>query len=172
LLNKVEAFYGISGDGQTAFIEMAAASGLALLNRHEYNAMKATSYGTGELILHALDHGCRNIIIGLGGSATNDGAAGLLQALGLGLLDQNQSDLVFGGGNLGDLFAFDLSQFDPREKQGDVLSASPAPRTRCLEGLANEAWLAYSDTFQQKNLSLVYDPSFGGGNGRSKLICD
>lgn len=131
LLNKVDAFYGISGDRQTAFIEMAAASGLALLKRSEYDAMKATTYGTGELILHALDQGCRNIVIGLGGSATNDGGAGLLQALGLRLLDRNQSDLAFGGGSLGDLFAFDLSRFDARIKETNFTLACDVENPLC-----------------------------------------
>ena len=131
LLNKVDAFYGISADGQTAFIEMAAASGLALLDRSEYNAMKATSYGTGELVLHALDQGCRSIIIGLGGSATNDGGAGLLQALGLRLLNHNQSDLAFGGGSLGDLFAFDQSRFDPRIKETNFILACDVENPLC-----------------------------------------
>jgi glycerate kinase len=131
LLNKVDAFYGISGDGQTAFIEMAAASGLALLNRSEYNAMKTTTFGTGELILHALDHGCRNIIIGLGGSATNDGGAGLLQALGLRLLDHNHSDLAVGGGSLGDLSAFELSQFDTRIKETSFILACDVENPLC-----------------------------------------
>ena len=131
LLNKVEAFYGISGDGQTAFIEMAAASGLALLNRNEYNAMQATSYGTGELVLHALNQGCRNIIIGLGGSATNDGGAGLLQALGLKLLDHNHSELAFGGGSLGDLFTFDLSHFDSRINETNFILACDVENPLC-----------------------------------------
>jgi glycerate kinase len=130
-LKKVDAFFGISGDGQTAFVEMAAASGLALLHRSEYNAMKTTSYGTGELILHALDHGCRNIIIGLGGSATNDGGAGLLQALGLRLLDRNQTDLAFGGGSLGDLFTFDLGQFDARIKETKFILACDVENPLC-----------------------------------------
>lgn len=131
LLKEVDSYYGISGDGQTAYIEMAAASGLALLNRHEYNVLKANSYGTGELILHALDQGCRNIIIGLGGSATNDGGSGLLQALGLRLFDRYQFDLSFGGGSLRDLFGFDMSRMDPRLKDTDFILACDVENPLC-----------------------------------------
>ncbi|MEA1961879.1 MAG: glycerate kinase [Bacillota bacterium] len=131
LLREVNAFYGISGDGQTSFIEMAAASGLSLLKQNEYNAMKASSYGTGELILDALDQGCRKIIIGLGGSATNDGGAGLLQALGMRLYDRYQFDLALGGGSLGDLFGFNQSQFDPRIKDTTFLLACDVDNPLC-----------------------------------------
>lgn len=131
LLQQADAFYGLSGDGQTAFIEVAAASGLALLNCNEYNAMKANSYGTGELILHALDQGCRNIIIGLGGSASNDGGSGLLQALGVRLFDRYQFDLAFGGGSLGNLFGFDLSRIDPRIKDTKFLLACDVENPLC-----------------------------------------
>ena len=74
--------YGISGDGETAFIEMASISGLTLIKESQKNPMETTSFGTGELIKDALDKGCRNFIIGIGGSATNDAGTGLLQALG------------------------------------------------------------------------------------------
>jgi glycerate kinase len=123
LLREVDAFYGISGDGRTAFIEVASASGLALLNCNEYNVMKANSYGTGELIIHALDQGCRDIIIGLGGSATNDGGVGLLQALGIRFFDRYQFDLAFGGGSLENLYGFDVSKLDPRIKETQFILA-------------------------------------------------
>lgn len=84
---QVEAFFGISGDGQTAVIEMAAASGLHLVPIEQRNPLLTSSYGTGELILAALDKGVSHIIIGLGGSATNDGGTGMLSALGARLLD-------------------------------------------------------------------------------------
>ncbi|MBR9647153.1 glycerate kinase family protein, partial [Clostridium tyrobutyricum] len=76
VLKDVNAFYGILGDGKTAIIEMAAASGLPLISKEERDPMKTTSYGTGQLIKDAMDKGCTNIIIGLGGSATNDGGIG------------------------------------------------------------------------------------------------
>ncbi len=79
----IEASYGVLGDGKTCVIEMAKASGLPLLAEHERNPFKASSFGTGEMILHALDQGYREFIIGIGGSATNDGGTGMLQALGV-----------------------------------------------------------------------------------------
>ena len=80
---RVAAFYGISGDGKTAVIEMAAASGLMLTPAARRNPLLATSYGTGELIRHALDQGIRHLILGIGGSATVDGGVGMVQALGM-----------------------------------------------------------------------------------------
>ncbi|MFW0764527.1 glycerate 2-kinase [Trabulsiella odontotermitis] len=112
----VEAVWGISGDGHTAFIEMAAASGLALVPPAQRNPLLTTSRGTGELILQALDHGAQNIIIGIGGSATNDGGAGMMQALGASLCDANGTAIGFGGGCLMSLNTIDLSQLDARLK--------------------------------------------------------
>lgn len=83
----VEGFWGLTGDGSTAVVEVAAASGMARLSRQDLDPMQATSYGTGELILAALESGCRSLFLGLGGSATSDAGAGILQALGVELLD-------------------------------------------------------------------------------------
>jgi glycerate kinase len=94
---KVDAFFGILKDGQTAVIEMAAASGLTLVPEEKRNPLITTTYGTGELIKAALDQGCQKIIVGLGGSATNDGGAGMAQALGVGLYNQEGLSLGFGG---------------------------------------------------------------------------
>ncbi len=110
----VEAQWGISGDGHTAFIEMAAASGLALVPPELRNPLITTSYGTGELILQALESGVKNIIIGIGGSATNDGGAGMVQALGAKLCDANGADIGFGGGGLMSLNKIDISRLDAR----------------------------------------------------------
>ena len=112
----VDACWGISGDGATAFIEMAAASGLALVPPARRNPLITTSRGTGELILAALDKGARNIIIGIGGSATNDGGAGMVQALGARLVDANGTDIGYGGGSLVALNCIDISGLDPRLK--------------------------------------------------------
>ena len=87
--NKVSAEFGISGDGNTAVIEMAAASGLHLVPMDECNPLLTTSFGTGELIKAALDEGVKKIILGIGGSATNDAGAGMLQALGAIFLNRN-----------------------------------------------------------------------------------
>lgn len=112
----VRACYGVTGDGRTAVIEMAAASGLALVAPHLRNPLKTTSYGTGELIKAALDAGICHLIVGIGGSATNDGGAGMLQALGVRLLDSCGCEIGFGGGCLKELSRIDISGLDPRLK--------------------------------------------------------
>ncbi|BBQ82117.1 MULTISPECIES: glycerate 2-kinase [Enterobacteriaceae] len=112
--DPVQAQWGISGDGGTAFIEMAAASGLALVPPERRNPLITTSYGTGELILQALESGVKSIIIGIGGSATNDGGAGMVQALGAKLCDANGSPIGFGGGSLMSLNHIDISGLDAR----------------------------------------------------------
>jgi glycerate kinase len=114
---KVKAFFGLSGDEQSAFIEMAAASGLELVPGRQRNPLNTTSYGTGELIRSALDHGVKHCIIGIGGSATNDGGAGMVQALGARLLDKNGDDIGFGGAQLERLVAIDVSGLDARIAQ-------------------------------------------------------
>lgn len=110
----VTACWGISGDGKTAFIEMAEASGLALVPNEKRNPLITTSHGTGELILRALDNGVRNIIIGIGGSATNDGGAGMIQALGAKLIDAAGKEISPGGGGLQSLNSIDISGLDKR----------------------------------------------------------
>lgn len=111
---SVEAFYGITGDGKTAVIEMAAASGLHLIRKEERNPLYTTTRGTGELILAALHYGVDQIIIGIGGSATNDGGAGMAQALGAKLLDSTGAQIGYGGGALGNLHSIDLRNLDGR----------------------------------------------------------
>lgn len=110
---RVAAFYGLSGDGDCAFIEMAAASGLELLPMAQRNPLITTSWGTGELICHALESGVKQIIIGIGGSATNDGGAGMLQALGVSLRDAQGRELERGGAALAQLSAIDISGLRP-----------------------------------------------------------
>ena len=112
----VEAFYGLTGDESTAVIEMAAASGLELVALAERDPLVATSRGTGELIRAALDAGARRFILGVGGSATNDGGAGMLQALDVGLLDAQGEQLAPGGAALARLASIDVSRLDPRVK--------------------------------------------------------
>jgi glycerate kinase len=112
----VKTCYGLTGGGKTAIIEMAAASGLALVAPGLRNPLKSTTYGTGELIKAALDAGVSHLIIGVGGSATNDGGAGMLQALGVKLLDYAGREVGFGGGALADLDRIDISGLDPRLK--------------------------------------------------------
>jgi glycerate kinase len=114
LCEPVKARYGLTGDGKTAIVEMAAASGLALVAPNCRNPLKTTTYGTGELIKAALDAGVRHLVIGIGGSATNDGGAGMLQALGVKLRDHEGGEIGFGGGNLANLDHIDISGIDPR----------------------------------------------------------
>ena len=104
----VRAQYGMLGDGRTAVIEMAAASGIAYVDERTRDPRITTTYGTGELVRDALDHGVTSFIIGLGGSATNDGGAGMAQALGVRLLDAQGGELPFGGAALADLAAIDV----------------------------------------------------------------
>ncbi len=120
---KVSAVFGWTPD-HTAIIEMAQASGLELVPRDKRNPMKTTTFGTGELMKAALDKGCRTIIIGIGGSATNDGGAGMAQALGARLLDSAGREISRGGGGLLDLARIDVSQLDPRLAEITVLVAS------------------------------------------------
>lgn len=112
--NTIQAFYGLSGDERSAFIEMAAASGLEQVPAGLRDPLKTTSWGTGELIRHALDVGVEHIIIGIGGSATNDGGAGMVQALGAKLLDVQNKDIAYGGAGLESLARIDISQLDAR----------------------------------------------------------
>ena len=111
------AFWGISGDGEIAFIEIASASGLEQVPPEQRNPLITTTYGVGELILAALDEGVRHFIIGLGGSATNDGGAGMLQALGVGLKDADGRELACGGAALAQLAEIDVGGLDGRLKE-------------------------------------------------------
>ncbi len=114
---KIKADYGILGNGKKAIIEMASASGIHLVEREKRNPLITTTYGTGELILDAINRGIKHIIIGIGGSATNDGGAGMLQALGCHLLDKEGNELPFGGAALINLNTIDLTNFDSRLKE-------------------------------------------------------
>ncbi|WP_147535158.1 glycerate kinase [Bacillus marasmi] len=110
----VDAFFGILGNKTTAVIEMASASGLHLVPTEKRNPLITSTRGTGELIAAALDNGVNHIIIGIGGSATNDGGAGMAKALGALLLDENGMEIGEGGGSLCDLASINISGFDPR----------------------------------------------------------
>lgn len=113
LMRLIPTQYGLSGDKQTALIEMAAISGLPLIPSKLRNPMQTTSYGTGELIRNALDRGCREFIIGIGGSATNDAGLGMLQALGFRFKDRSGSLLKTGGQMMGKVAAIDSSHIHP-----------------------------------------------------------
>jgi glycerate kinase len=117
---KIKAQFGILGDGRTAVIEMAAASGLMLVPPERRNPLVTTTFGTGETIKAALGSGVKKIIIGIGGSATNDGGAGMAQALGAHLLNATGRDLPFGGAALAGLERIDASGLDPRLKNVEL----------------------------------------------------
>lgn len=121
--NPIDAQYGVLGDGITAVIEMAAASGLTLVPLAKRDPRVTTTYGTGELIRAALGHGCRKLIIGIGGSATNDGGAGLAQALGAKLLTASNEQIGPGGGHLATLNSIDLSELDQRIREMETVVA-------------------------------------------------
>jgi len=122
--DKVDAVFGLTDGGRTAVIEMAAASGLALVPEEKRDPAITTTYGTGELILAALNQGCEKLIIGIGGSATNDGGAGMARALGAKFLDRNGRPLREGGADLIRLESIDISGLDSRLKKIEVLVAS------------------------------------------------
>ena len=110
----VDARWGRIDNGRTAVIEMAAASGLTLLRAEELDPRRASTYGTGQLIKHALDAGVERILIGVGGSATNDGGAGMAEALGAVLLDEHGNRLPPGGAALANLARIQMDGFDAR----------------------------------------------------------
>lgn len=123
----VAAVYGILGDrdgGRTAVIEMASAAGLDLVDIASRDARITTTFGVGELIRDALDHGATSFIIGLGGSATNDGGAGMMQALGVHLRDAHGEELGHGGAALARLASIDMARLDPRVKAATFTLAS------------------------------------------------
>lgn len=155
LAREIDSYFGILKNN-TAVIEMAAASGLHLLHEHEKNIMKTTTYGTGQLIKAALDRGCRNIIIGLGGSATNDGGVGMAQALGIKFLDTKGKELGFGGGNIKHLKAIDISGIDKRIKDTEIIVASDVRNPLC----------------GPKGASAVYGPQKGATPEMVKVLDD
>jgi len=122
--DPVSAEWGLLGDGRTAAVEMAAASGLPLVPPAKRNPLVTTTFGTGELIAAALDAGARRIIVGIGGSATVDGGVGMAQALGGRFRDDRSREVGRGGGQLRHVVAIDLDQLDPRVAEADILIAS------------------------------------------------
>lgn len=128
---RVNARFGVMGDGETAVIEMAEASGLRLVPNEKRNPLITTTYGTGELIRAALEKGCRKLIIGIGGSATNDGGAGMAQALGAKLLDASGNELPFGGAALAKLARIDISPLTTHHSLLTVVVACDVDNPLC-----------------------------------------
>jgi glycerate kinase len=188
---EVEASYGISGDGKIAFVEMASASGLQLLKPEERNPLRGTTFGTGQLISSALDHGVTSIILGVGGSATNDGGIGMGKALGARFLDKSGSDLEPTGENLINIGSIDLKRLHPGLKSisvtaicdvdnpltgthgaahvfGPQKGASPEDIKLLDDGLRNLAGVAKAQT----GIDLEFPGAGAGGGlgGGSKLF--
>ncbi len=127
----VEATLGVLGDDVTGVVEMAQAAGLTLVPPAERSPLLATTYGVGELIVAALDEGCTRLIVGLGGSATNDGGAGMAQALGARLLKADGSEIGRGGAALMSLDRIDVSGVDPRIARTTIWAASDVTNPLC-----------------------------------------
>ncbi len=129
LMRPIESSFGITGDGITAVIEMASASGIQLITSEERNPWITTTYGTGELILAAMDKGCRDIILGIGGSATNDCGMGMAAALGVKFLDQAGNSVGPGGGMLAEVTRIDMSGLDKRIRETKIMVACDVTNT-------------------------------------------
>jgi len=129
----VQAQYGILGDGLTAAIEMASASGIHLVTKETRNPLHTTTYGTGELIRACLDQGIRKIIIGIGGSATNDGGTGMAEALGAKFLDADGEPIARGGGALNQLAHIDVTDLDERLQGVEIIVACDVTNPLCGE---------------------------------------
>ncbi|MEK5750714.1 glycerate kinase [Acinetobacter variabilis] len=128
---SIETYFGLVDAGQTAVIEMAKANGIHLLASSQRNPMLTSTYGTGEMIRNALDLDVKKIIIGLGGSVTNDGGAGMAQALGVSFLNPAGEPIQVCGGNLDQIDQIDFSQLDARLKNTEILIASDVNNPLC-----------------------------------------
>lgn len=129
----VDAYYGYLKDTNTAVMEMASAAGITLVSDSEKNPLLATSYGVGEMINDAIQRGCRNFIIGIGGSVTNDGGIGMLKALGVRFLDENGKDAGEGGQALAKVARIDVSGMNPLLKECHIQVACDVNNPLCGE---------------------------------------
>lgn len=134
---KIQTYFGLVDHGQTAILEMAKANGIDLLKKEERNPLFTSTFGTGEMIRQALDCGVKKIIIGLGGSVTNDGGSGMAQALGVKFLDQLDNEIQACGGSLNQISKIDISELDTRLKDVDILIASDVNNPLCGENGAS-----------------------------------
>lgn len=154
LMRKINSFYGITGDGKTAIIEMAAASGLPLLKKKERNPLITTSFGTGELINYALERGCKKIIMGIGGSATNDGGIGMIAALGAVISDKTGKTIKLCGNELGRIEDIDYSELKEKTKGITFLVATDV--TNPLTGT--------------NGASFIFSPQKGADNKMAEIL--
>lgn len=152
---EIKGYYGITERGE-AVIEIAAASGLPLLQKHEINPLQATTYGTGQLIKDALERGCRKIYLGLGGSATNDGGAGMMQALGVKFLKDDGTEIGFGGGQLNKIADIDFTGLDSGLKDCKIVILSDVTNKLC----------------GSEGASAVFGPQKGASREMVKLLDD
>lgn len=129
----VECVYGIIAENKTAIIEMSGAAGITLVPEKDRNPLYATTYGVGEVIKDAIAKGCRHFIVGIGGSATNDGGVGMLQALGFGMLDQNGKPIPFGAQGLKELDTITDEYVIPELKECNFRVACDVTNTLCGE---------------------------------------
>ena len=127
---KIKAKYGIL-NGNIAVIEMAAASGLILIKEEERNPMITTTYGTGQMIKAAMEKGCRKILVGIGGSATNDGGVGMASALGVSFKDKEGIEIGYGGGKIGDIYDIDLSNIHSSLCETEIIIMSDVTNPLC-----------------------------------------
>lgn len=151
---RIRASFGMSGDGRTAILEMAAASGLVLLRPEARNPLRTTTAGTGDLIRAALDRGVTSILIGIGGSATNDGGMGMARALGVRFLDSTGRAVPEGGGGLARLDRIDASGLDPRLARVRVVVACDVDNPLC----------------GQRGASVIYGPQKGATPGMVRRL--
>jgi len=170
-LNRpIESYYGVLGDGKTAVIEMAAASGLELLSPEERNPLITSTYGTGILLKAAMDAGYTDIILGIGGSATNDGGAGLAQALGYNLQDKDGNEIDPGGGSLNKVCQIGTSNVHPQlrnvrikvacDVRNPLLGASGATRVYGPQKGADPEMLETLET-NMTNYAQILELTFG-----------
>lgn len=154
LFDSITAHYGLSGDKKLAIIEMASSSGLDKVPYEQRNPLKTTTWGFGELIKDALDEGVEELLLGIGGSATNDGGVGMAQALGAELVDENSKDITPTGEGLSALSKIDLSNIHPRLKQVKIRVASDVNNP-----LTGESGASY-----------IYGPQKGGTPEQIELL--
>ncbi len=153
---KITAEYGISKDGSTAFIEMAKASGLQLLKQENRNPLFTTTLGTGELLKNALDRGVKKILMGIGGSATNDAGIGMAHALGFEFLDVNNTSLKPIGENLILLHSIETNHIHPRIKEVEFIALCDVD----------------NPLFGPKGAAYIYAPQKGADEKAVKLLDD
>ena len=131
--DKVNCFYGILEESNTAIIEMSGAAGITLVPDAKRNPLHTTTYGVGEVIKDAISKGCRHFIVGIGGSATNDGGIGMLQALGYGILDKDGNQVSFGAKGLKDIETITDDHVIPELKECSFRVACDVTNTLCGE---------------------------------------